>query len=366
MAVIPAPPGKAPAPMTLATEHFPAVAVPRSLLYCHPSRIGNVYEPRVDEIVQPELLIPGEAVGLAIRQGVTRDYPHQTRTGLGGRLRTAWEAGWRGRTADLGERLVYDARAYYNGNLTHLIQHHLAKLGYIRARLGHGPEAVTVVLAGKAPALALRTFAAAGYEVHRTNRAVAANLLEVDVREFFHLLPFVAALPIAGWRDDTPARIFIARRGSRRLLNGEEIAARLREQGYERVYFEDLALVEQWSLMKNAREIVAIHGAALGGLAFRGRQPAAWPFRLTEIFGPGFVTNVFRKYVAVLGGSWVGCRGKIRPEIVRDIDDEARIKKHAFDDFEIDPQVIATALAAPTRRERRLAPLLRAAGEGRR
>ena len=118
----------------------------------------------------------------------------------------------------------------------------------------------------------------------------------------------------------------------------------LRANGFEKVYFEDISIIEQWSIMRTANHVAGIHGAALGCLAFQASRTDGQRARLTEFFGPGFVVNPFRKFMAVLGGKWVGCRGRITPDVVRDIDAAARAKAHALDDFELSAEAVVLAL----------------------
>ncbi|HJW25273.1 MAG TPA: glycosyltransferase family 61 protein [Rhodocyclaceae bacterium] len=322
----------------------PGVMVPASELLCHPSRLANVYEPEAERVRQRAFLIPGENVVATIRQGIAPPYDRQVPVGWRSRLAARLEALRRGPCFDLGERLAYDARPVFNGNMAHLVQHHLANLGYLRERLGHGPGDVAVILEARPAALAVQVFSLLGYEVVATDLAVQANLAHIAVGQFFHLLPWVRHLDIPGWVADTPARVFISRRDSRRLTNEAEIEARLRERGFEKVYFEDMAIVEQWSVLRNALQVVAIHGAALGCLAFQAARSDGRRARLVELFGAGFVVNPYRKFMAVLGGKWVGCRGRITPEVVRDIDAPGRAKAHAFDDFEVAGSVVDEAL----------------------
>jgi len=367
-------------------QGFPAVAVPASRLFCHPSRLANTYEPGIETVCQEPLLIPADAALISIGKGWTPP-PARQRSGWRRRLTplllTRLAALRGGRPLDLGERLAYDARPIFNGNMAHLVQHHLAALGYLRERLGHGAGEVTVILEGQPPRLAVDVFSLLGYEMVATDRPVGANLVEIRLAEFFHLLPWTGCLELPRPAGGGPRRIFIPRRHSRRLENEADIEACLREHGFEKIYFEDTPIPEQWSLMGQATDIVAIHGAALGCLAFQAAQrprpafsalpaapgiragggagggtgagtgtphPALRPAsiggaRLLELFGSGFVVNPFRKFMAVLGGRWAGCRGRITPAVARDIDHPGRAKAHAFDDFELAPAAVEAALA---------------------
>jgi len=223
--------------MEVVTDRLPPIDIPEGRLFCQPSRIANIYKASIEEVVQPRDTIAAETVKLSIAHRRTLPYPQILQVGPGAKARTMLESALRGSTAHLGERLVYDARHIDNNNMAHLIQHHMSALGYIKQKLGHGKNDVTVLLDTKPPALALKVFAELGYEIHCTNRSVSANVVTVEIGEFFQLLPYVRSVEVSGWLTDTPGKIFVSRRESRRLINENEVEALLREHGFEKVYF---------------------------------------------------------------------------------------------------------------------------------
>ena len=97
---------------------------------------------------------------------------------------------------DLGSRLVYDTRWVYNGNLAHVLQHHAATLGFVRARLGAGPGDILTILEKDAPPLTRQLLNLLGYETLETHRAVRARLVTLQQLKDvpYHLLPFAATL----------------------------------------------------------------------------------------------------------------------------------------------------------------------------
>lgn len=58
-------------------------------------------------------------------------------------------------------------------------------------------------------------------------------------------------------------RVYIARRGTRRVLNEVEIMAKLAEQGFVTAYMEDLSLRDQLCLLRDAQIVIGPHGAGL-------------------------------------------------------------------------------------------------------
>jgi hypothetical protein len=148
---------------------------------------------------------------------------------------------------------------------------------------------------------------------------------------------------------ETPEKVFIARRFSRGVSNESEISGLLESRGFRTYYFEDIPVREQWNVIRNAREIVAIHGAALGAIVFN-RNGLVRPrgdfggFRIIELYGAGYIVDMYRRYAAVLNGHWCGVRGQITPEIVRDLDVKGDARAHQASSFRVDPETLKLAL----------------------
>src|SRR5262249_16239042 len=61
-------------------------------------------------------------------------------------------------------------------------------------------------------------------------------------------------------------KIFLARRDWRAIRNHSEVERLLIAHGYTTVYMEDFSILDQISIAKHARQVVAIHGAAMAFL----------------------------------------------------------------------------------------------------
>jgi len=326
------------------SESFEKIIVEESKLFCYPTRLLNTYEPNSYEIPQPEFEVDGFESTIKIAESLSGSLPEQIEIGFKGRLSTKFEMFFEGKTLKINNNYVYDARFMFNDNMAHLVQHHLATLGYIKAVLGYGNQDVVVVLGQNASKMVVDTFDLCGYETIKTNRRVDGRHIKVTGKDFFHYLPFVSEIEINGLLEDTPKRVYIHRKTNRRVINNTEFSEFLSDVGFTELYFEDLSIVEQWSVMKNAESIVAVHGAALGCLAFLAMSQTKIRPKLIELFGSGFVVNPFRKYMAALSGEWAGCRGQITSEVVRDIDIPGKHKLHAYDDFLISTMTVENAL----------------------
>ena len=113
-----------------------------------------------------------------------------------------------------------------------------------------------------------------------------------------------------------PKRIFLARRSGRCVRNAETIESLLSAEGFTKVYFEEMPVLEQLRHVWNADIIAGVHGAAFGALLFRGLKATGHPCKVIELFGPGYVVTLYRSLVAAVGGAWLGVRGAISADVV--------------------------------------------------
>jgi hypothetical protein len=334
-------------------ETLPAIDVPATWLHGGRSRFVNIYAPEIESIRLPACTVGPHPLRLECATGDTWTHLDQHRLRVG-RLpgpRTQWrywsERLGSGRVLDLGGRLAYDTRWVYNGNLAHVLQHHAATLGFIRARLGAGPGDILAILEKDSPPLTRQLLNMLGYETLETHRAVRARLVTLQQLKDvpYHLLPFAATLQPTVLPATKSHKLFIPRRGCRRLVNEAEIREVAEGHGYTTVYMEDLPLLEQVAVMRRADSVLAVHGAALGHFALRSVAQGDAPIDLIEILSPALVTDIFRKYVAAQGGHWRGCRGTLNSRVFRIVAESADYKRAANEDFHLDPLALEASLA---------------------
>ena len=75
---------------------------------------------------------------------------------------------------------------------------------------------------------------------------------------------------------------------------------------------DDIPINEQWQVVANARQIVAIHGEALAAIVSdrRGlarRHGDLGGVQVIELFGPGHQVDYYRRCAAVMNAHWCGC-----------------------------------------------------------
>ena len=333
----------------------PGFHVPQSMMFGYPSRLMDTWVPSIECLSMTGFSVPASLTSLSVKAGESEmPCDHRGIKGWRARARAGIKKRFcrRIRTIELEEQVTYDARYVYQGNVAHIIQHvlpHLLLAAEVMEEEWGEAKPIAVVLPKNPLLIARQVYDCLKIPTVITDGAVRGQMLTIKADEFAGLLPLVGRVPIKDFDETTPRRVFISRRDSRTLVNEGEVTEFLASKGYEHFYFEDIPLGQQWSIMRNATDIVAIHGAALGALAFKGVQPGdceateSW-FRLTELFGAGFIVDCFRRYCGVLGGSWVGVRGRITPQIIRDIDFKGKNMRHAFDPFMVDLGCLERAL----------------------
>lgn len=147
-----------------------------------------------------------------------------------------------------------------------------------------------------------------------------------------------------------PRKVFLSRKSTRALENAAEIENWLTDRGFETVIPEELPVIDQMRLFREADQIVAIHGAALAPLLYC--TPEARPDRLIEILPVGHMTDVYREMAHLVGCDWIGVQGRMKPGYVQGLYDlDTPFTKHSLDSFEVDPASLELAFEMMSRRE---------------
>ncbi|WP_084301268.1 glycosyltransferase 61 family protein [Comamonas badia] len=243
------------------------------------------------------------------------------------------------------EKVFYDARNFFNGNIAHLTQYHLTSLAILCMDFSISEENVGIIFSKKDGALGYELFSKLGFNCLITDQNINAPIFQSPINDdnFFHYMRKAKNFA-NGIFPQIPAdgKYFIPRKGTRKLINELDVGNFLKLHGYEKLYLEDLSISEQMDKWLTAKSVVAIHGAGLGWMPFS----LASKFSLVELFPSGFVVNPFRKSHAVMypGSLWRGIRGVLDWRVVKKIDSSHNFKKFAFDDFQVDLKSLALAL----------------------
>jgi capsular polysaccharide biosynthesis protein len=327
--------------MSQATESI--LSTPLSIApaksFTYPTRLANAYTPEIQIIDLPGYQVIPPPIEICVRDGITDSLgPNATRS-LKGWLKTGYKT--LVPKIRMDDAHIFDARYEDDDNIAHILDSVISAL--LAAKSQH--FTVTVILKAQASAMARDVFDLLGIQTLCTNAEVIGK--RVLVRQPNHdrfyggglYGPLFKEVTFSKYQKRTSERIFIARKVSRRIVNEEEVEKFLGTFGFVKVYFEDIPVFDQWSLARNARAVVGIHGAALSSLFFNTHAAT-----VIELFHPGFVTNWARHITNGVGGTWFGVTGQLPPDIIKHLDYRGKAKHFAFHDIRIDIEGLRTAL----------------------
>jgi hypothetical protein len=257
------------------------------------------------------------------------------------------------------DRYYIDLRPFGLGNWSHCLNAALPFAVFIRDHLSRlGQSAPIVILnQGGISSKVRGLFEVLGLQVLCTNTAVKAPLitLSCSTSHFIHQKSREFVAPISpdisnfvGSTEGVSEKVFLNRKSSRSLKNNKEIIGLLTKHGYQEVFMEDHTIEAQFAILLGARNIVAIHGAALAPLLFR--NPEHGPFSLIEINTPGHIVPFFRDMVTKLPCEYRLVRGipdqKMALAAFQNVGvpDMAFTNAHSLTSFAVDPFSVEVAL----------------------
>jgi hypothetical protein len=313
------------------------------MLYAHATRIADAWSPDVERILLPAKEYPEETFDVRVAPESTAALGYA----VGGPRRRMWVAARRATgaawTLERPGELIYDARWDSDGNIAHVLGNVISRVllarRLLRGELGSETE-ITVVLRTGASQMARTVYDLLKIPVLCTDDHVSGELVRVTPSSPYALYPGLFDLEFEGYVADTPERVFVSRTTGRTLENEEEVAEWLGARGFERLYFEDIPIPLQWSVMRNARTAVCLHGAAMASLVF-SRRPA---LRVLELFSAGWVNAMYRLLVGVMRGRWCGVRGRITSQIVRDLEEHGEPERQMASPTHIDLETLELGL----------------------
>lgn len=299
--------------------------------------------PVIEEIRLPPATTPGGTI--TITHGGLEGLP-STRSGLRA-LRHRFRHDRPPR--DLAGPIV-DMRWQSPENFSHSLINHIPLCALVRDTIG--PD-FTAVLPARVPGFIKRTFALCGFAVVATDQAMPGDVCRVEVDrlecmviEAGRLVRGIAEhIHAAVPRDAAPlpAKVLLARRGTRAIANQGEIEAMLHPLGYVTLYPEDLTIPDQFRLFDEATDMVAIHGAGLAPLVYRSGGRA--PLKLVELFPAAHMANLYRVASDRMRGKYVAVRGRITPgDAAAAYRPGQPYTANSLKDFEVDPASLRVAL----------------------
>jgi hypothetical protein len=339
----------------------PPYHVPESILFAYPTRLSASWEVRPEKIIKDSLDVDRGEIRIQVKEETTQERCGRSKNPL------RWVRGHS--NLRLPDKLVFDGRFETDKNIAHVMREVVARVLLARKSLapvlGFEPE-IHVILRAGASRMSQEIHRIIGIPVILSDARVDARIVRV-VRScvptrlggrVLHTssLSIVALFPeifreieLGPTVSDLPEKVFISRRSTRALQNEKEVWQLLEGRGFRKYYFEDVPVAEQLQVVANARQVVAIHGAALGAIVFnkRGVAPVAegrGGVQLIELFGPGYLVDYYRHCAAVMNARWCAVRGKITSEVLRDLDERGLSRAHEKSPFAIDPETLEMAL----------------------
>lgn len=336
----------------------PAIVVEPAMVFGYPTCASDIFTPKVERLYLPEEeAVP--AISVEIKVNTKYTWNIETKSWKWKLFERLLQVRQHNQAIDYEGHFIFDARYDTDKNIAHILEnvctHVLLAKKHLSAHLNRSVE-INVVLKENASKLAQDLFDTLGIPVLCTNFEVYGDVVDVIHDWHYRLYGVEAELLNREFKNhdlDTPDRVFIARRGSRQLINNDEVIEFLEKKGFKTYYFEDLTASEKWSIARNAKVAVAVHGAGTGNFIFNrlGLAPQAEKgsgLRIIELFSPSFTIHTYRQFSAVLNGRWCGVRGQITPEVLRylDFDSTPRdtLKSPIRDPFKVDLSTLQMAL----------------------
>lgn len=284
------------------------------------TRLLDCWDPQLEFIRLPAIRWPAWDAAVAIRIGSTSE--------VSGRR---YQMPWRRSSAQIElepQTAAIDLRPLGGGNIAHamisgVVRFSVARQAMIRS--GFNGRLIAILPVDVVPYV-LDLYRLFEIQVLQTDSTVVGRIVEVQlvgeqsIRLAADLLPTSLNTALSSEGIELPSRVFLARRGARSIENLGEVERMMERRGFITVYPEQLSVLDQLKLLWQAEEVVGVHGAALALLLVRAVQRPRHPLRVVEVFGPGYVTSLYRCLAAELGAAWAGVRGRVTPEAVQDLE----------------------------------------------
>ena len=323
---------------------FPKYSVKRDWLIAPSTYLVDSFEPFVEEIFLPEISTkPGQLKFDLKNNAEAFFFQKQNKLGKIQNLFINKET-----FLNLDEVFI-DLRQHYPSNLAHAITIHLPLALCARKYLSSiSIQKLILIFPATLPNHIKNLFSIIGFEFVCTNAVVKGRQCTYELDS---LICIRGALPeiISSTLTETelpnqllqahkglPKKIFISRKDTRKLTNEKQVEEFLLKEGYQKIYMEDYSMLQQLAIVSLADKIVAIHGAALGPLIFRGMFELR-PLELVEIFSPAHMSNVYRIVMHQISGCWIGVRGRVWPKLIKQAYEceESKVRQYSLDNFEI-------------------------------
>lgn len=313
--------------------HNQPITVAASKMFTYPTRLASAWRPEIMEINLPEYQLTRPDIEIRIREESTRTVPNSSSN--------IYRKIYRKLTPPMqvdGEYIL-DSRYETDGNIAHIMTMVVPRLLAAKKMCGR----VTVVLRSNASNMGKNVYPLLGASILCTDKDINGKLIlanddQAGIYEGFYTTLF-GELAFEGLNHQTPEKVFISRKGTRSLINESEVEQTLQAYGFKKYYFEDIPISAQWSVARNAKVIVGMHGAALSSLVLNSNK-----VKLIELFHPGYVVDMYRHLVNAVGGNWCGVSGQITEDVIGKLDFKQEARGFALSRTKIDINSLRRAL----------------------
>jgi len=225
--------------------------VEQSKLFCYPTNLLDTWKSKMQVSDLKSFNIFGSSAEIITYEGVTKTFSSlhlknnlSIYSTLKKRGKSIYENSLN--TIYVNDGYIYDARKTDNDNIAHLIQHHLTKLNYIHLNSSILVDDITIILRKNSSRLSYNFFMELGYKIISSNSKIYGQSIEVVCDNFYLLLPFLSLYEIHNYISNTHPKIFLSRKDSRRIVNELEIEKYLLNEGFKKLYLEELPFSLQW------------------------------------------------------------------------------------------------------------------------
>lgn len=333
----------------------PSYIIEPSMMFAYPTYLSNVYRSAIEHIYLPKIDEPS----LDVRVKVVTGY---TQARLANSLKQKIycnlpKAIHNPEPLDHANQFIFDTRYDLDHHIGHLIDNVLTPLLFARKVLSehfNQDIQISAVLRKNTSNLSRQVYHTLGINIICTDDQVYGDVVTVHAEHpIANARQEIFNIEFKDYKPDTPERVFISRRGNRSLINNDAVEAFLKQKGFTTYYFEDLTPSEEWSIVRNAKVIVAVHGAACSNFIFNqsGIKSLDRPgsgIRLLEIFSPAFVLPGYRNTAHFTNGKWCAVRGQITPETLKELDfsnkPRSTVKAPIKNPFRVDLESLQLAL----------------------
>ncbi|MUG99984.1 DUF563 domain-containing protein [Scytonema sp. UIC 10036] len=336
-------------------KEIPGLTAKSSMMFAYPTSLADVWFPASEQVLLPEEYIAPTKVRVKVFTGSTG--PRRIGSWSWKAYRATTNLLRNRKKLDYSGKFIFDARYDTDENPAHFFDSLTSPILFARKVLSEHFQKdidIHIVLRARTSKFARDAYHLLNIPIISTDDDVCGEIVTVSERDLFSIKSQLFNLNFPGCQDLGVERIFIPRRGTRRLINNDEVAQFLAERGFKTCYFEDFPLSQQWSIARYAKIVVAVHGAGVSNLHFNrlGLSPDSKPnsgVKVVELMSPSWnQRRCFRYLVNVINGQWCSVRGQITPQMLRGVDffkgNPDCVKSPFKDPFKVDCQTIEMAL----------------------